>query len=85
MTGRDSDYSQYSDAELIDLLRRGDGSVMDHICNKYKDLVKNKAKSMFILGADSEDLIQEGMIGLFKAVRDFDCGRDASFYTFAEH
>ena len=84
MTGRDSDYSQYSDAELIDLLRRGDGSVMYHICNKYKDLVKNKAKSMFILGADSEDLIQEGMIGLFKAVRDFDCGRDASFYTFAE-
>lgn len=81
---RDSDYSQYSDAELIDRLRRGDGPVMDHICNKYKDLVRNKAKSMFILGADSEDLIQEGMIGLFKAVRDYDCGRDASFYTFAE-
>lgn len=84
MTGRDSDYSQYSDAELIDLLRRGDGSVMDHICNKYKDLVKNKAKSMFILGADSEDLIQEGMIGLFKAIRDYDSGRDASFFTFAD-
>ena len=43
-----------------------------------------KAKSMFILGGDTEDLIQEGMIGLFKAVRDYDCGRDASFYTFAD-
>ena len=52
--------------------------------DKYKNLVKSKAKSMYILGADTEDLIQEGMIGLFKAVRDYDCGRDASFYTFAE-
>ena len=45
--------------------------------NKYKNMVKGKAKSMFILGADKEDIIQEGMIGLFKAVRDFDPGRDA--------
>jgi len=51
--------------------------------DKYKNLVKSKAKAMFILGADNEDLIQEGMIGLFKAVRDYDCGRDASFQTFA--
>ena len=57
---------------------------MDYICDKYKNLVKSKAKSMFILGADNEDLIQEGMIGLFKAVRDYDCGRDASFHTFAD-
>ena len=57
---------------------------MDYICDKYKNLVRSKAKSMFILGADNEDLIQEGMIGLFKAVRDFDTGRDDSFYTFAE-
>ena len=52
--------------------------------DKYKYLVRSKAQAMYILGADTEDLIQEGMIGLFKAVRDYDYGRDASFYTFAE-
>ena len=52
--------------------------------NKYKNLVRSKAKSMYILGADTEDLIQEGMIGLFKAVRDYDAGRVASFFTFAD-
>lgn len=84
MTGKYSDYEQYTDDELIDRLRRGQESIMDYICDKYKNLVRSKAKSMFILGADNEDLIQEGMIGLFKAVRDYDMGRDASFYTFAE-
>lgn len=78
------EYSQYSDSELIDRLRGGEAAIMDYICNKYKNLVRSKAKSMFLLGADTEDLIQEGMIGLFKAVRDYDPGRDASFYTFAE-
>lgn len=78
------DYEQISDEELIDRLRGGEERVMDYICDKYKNLVRSKAKSMFILGGDSEDLIQEGMIGLFKAVRDYDCGRDASFYTFAD-
>jgi RNA polymerase sporulation-specific sigma factor len=51
---------------------------------KYKNLVRSKVKSMYILGADTEDLIQEGMIGLFKAIRDYDLGRDASFHTFAD-
>ena len=81
------DYSKYehaTDEELIDRLRSGEESIMDYICDKYKNLVRSKAKSMYILGADGEDLIQEGMIGLFKAVRDYDCGRDASFYTFAD-
>ena len=84
MAGKYSDYRQCSDDELIDRLRRGEEPIMDYICDKYKNLVRSKAKSMFILGADSEDLIQEGMIGLFKAVRDYDLGRDASFYTCAE-
>lgn len=84
MAGKYSDYEQCTDDELIDRLRRGEESIMDYICDKYKNLVRSKAKSMFILGADSDDLIQEGMIGLFKAVRDYDMGRDASFYTFAE-
>ena len=79
-----SKYEDMTDEELIDQLREGDRQVMDYICDKYKNLVRSKAKSMYILGGDSEDLIQEGMIGLFKAVRDYDCGRDASFYTFAD-
>ena len=84
MAEKYADYRHCSDGELIDRLRRGEESIMDYICEKYKNLVRSKAKSMFILGADNEDLIQEGMIGLCKAVRDFDAGRDASFYTFAE-
>lgn len=79
-----SNFEQESDETLIDRLRDGENSVIDYIMDKYKHLVRSKAKSMYILGADTEDLIQEGMIGLFKAVRDYDCGRDASFYTFAE-
>lgn len=84
MAERYSNYRQFNDDELIDRLRRGETAIMDYICDKYKNLVRSKAKSMFILGADNEDLIQEGMIGLFKAVRDYDMGRDASFGTFAE-
>ena len=79
-----SEYEQATDEELIDRLRGGEERIMDFICDKYKNLVRSKAKSMFILGGDSEDLIQEGMIGLFKAVRDYDSGRDASFLTFAD-
>ncbi|MDE7222843.1 MAG: RNA polymerase sporulation sigma factor SigH, partial [Acetatifactor sp.] len=73
-----------SDEELIDRLRGGESRITDYIMDKYKNLVRSKAKSMYILGGDNEDLIQEGMIGLFKAIRDYDCGRDASFYTFAD-
>ena len=68
-----NDYESLSDEELILRLHDGD-----------KDLVRKKCRSMYILGADHEDLLQEGMIGLFKAIRDYDAGRDASFYTFAE-
>lgn len=79
-----SDYEQYSDEELIDHLRSGESRITDYFLDKYKNLVRSKAKSMYILGGDNEDLIQEGMIGLFKAIRDYDSGRDASFYTFAD-
>lgn len=77
-------YADYSDEELIGLLREGRRDITDYIMEKYKGMVKAKARSMFLLGGDSDDLIQEGMIGLFKAVRDYDSGRDASFSTFAE-
>lgn len=80
----DKKYEQYSDEELIVRLRDGESAITDYIMEKYKNLVRSKAKSMYILGADQEDLIQEGMIGLFKAVRDYDTGRDASFFTFAD-
>lgn len=78
------DYENQTDEELMVRLRDGENNITDFIMDKYKNLVKKKAQSMYILGADSEDLIQEGMIGLFKAVRDYDCGRDASFCTFAD-
>lgn len=77
-------YENETDEELMVRLREGESDITDFIMDKYKNLVKKKAQSMYILGADGEDLIQEGMIGLFKAVRDYDCGRDASFFTFAE-
>lgn len=77
-------YEEYRDEELIMLLREGRKEVVDYLMNKYKNLVRSRAKTMYILGADTEDLIQEGMIGLFKAIRDYDFGRDAGFYTFAE-
>ncbi|MBR4528705.1 MAG: sigma-70 family RNA polymerase sigma factor [Lachnospiraceae bacterium] len=73
-----------SDDSLILRLRDGEENITDVILNRYKDLVRFKAASMYLLGADREDLIQEGMIGLFKAIRDYDVGRDASFATFAE-
>ncbi|MCR4934103.1 MAG: RNA polymerase sporulation sigma factor SigH [Lachnospiraceae bacterium] len=79
-----SKYEGVTDEELILRLHEGEEGVTEYILNKYKNLVRSKAKSMYILGADSEDLIQEGMIGLFKAMRDYDYGRDASFLTFAD-
>jgi len=77
-------FKEYSDEQLIELLRDGEVEIEDYLMVKYKNLVRKKANSMYILGGDTEDLIQEGMIGLLKAVRDYDFGRDASFYTFAE-
>ncbi|MCR5488075.1 MAG: sigma-70 family RNA polymerase sigma factor [Lachnospiraceae bacterium] len=76
-------YAGMSDEELITEFRDGDGDVIDYLMEKYKDLVRKQAGSMYILGGDTQDLIQEGMIGLFKAVREYDSGRDASFSTFA--
>ena len=78
------EYNNISDEELIVRLRDGENQITDYIIEKYKDLVRQKTKSMYILGADHDDLLQEGMIGLFKAIRDYDAGRDASFYTFAD-
>ena len=77
-------FKQASDEEIILMYRDGEEDAAGFLMNKYKNLVRKKAGSMYILGADKEDLIQEGMIGLFKAVRDYDMGRDVNFYTFAD-
>lgn len=77
-------YKELSDEELITRYMDGDSAVVDFLMDKYKYLVRSQAGNMFLLGADHEDLLQEGMIGLFKAIRDYDPGRDASFQTFAK-
>lgn len=77
-------YDGYSDEELIERLRLGEEDITDYILEKYKPLVRKRTNAMFLIGGENEDLIQEGMIGLFKALRDYDAGRDASFLTFAE-
>ena len=73
-----------SDEELVMMYRDGEEEAASFLMNKYKNLVRKNAGSMYILGADREDLIQEGMIGLYKALRDYDMGRDVNFYTFAD-
>lgn len=69
---------------MIRKLREGESEIADFVVNKYKFLVKKKAKAMFLLGGENDDLIQEGMIGLFKAVRDYDLNQEMSFASFAD-
>ena len=76
-------YEDMTDDELVTLMHDGESEVVDYLMEKYKGLVRSLAGSMFILGGDTQDLVQEGMIGLFKAIREYDCGRDAGFRTFA--
>ena len=77
-------YETMADEQLIRKLREGESAVTDFIVNKYKFLVKKKAKAMFLLGGENDDLIQEGMIGLFKAIRDYDLSQEISFASFAD-
>lgn len=73
-----------SDDMLICQCREGNLTALNTIMDKYKPLVIKKARSMFLIGGETEDLIQEGMIGLFKAVQDYQTERSVSFYTFAK-
>ena len=77
-------YETMADEQLIRKLREGETAITDFIVNKYKGMVKKKAKAMFLLGGENDDLIQEGMIGLFKAIRDYDLGQEVSFASFAD-
>ena len=78
------DYTEYTDEELVELLRQGDTDVMDYLLEKYKFIVRQKARVLYLAGGEADDLIQEGMIGLFKAIRDYRGDKEASFYTFAQ-
>lgn len=77
-------FDEISDEELIAHLRHGETAIEDYLMEKYKGLVRQKARAMFLIGGDTDDLIQEGMIGLFKAIRDYRSDREASFFHFAE-
>jgi RNA polymerase sporulation-specific sigma factor len=78
-------YDEYTDEELILRMRgQGDDGIMEHLMEKYKPLVRKKTNALYLIGGETEDLIQEGMIGLFKAVRDFREDRDSSFSHFAK-
>ena len=82
--GGDAAFKNMRDEEIISLVKDGSTSAMDFILDKYKPLVRAKSRTYFLIGADSEDIIQEGMIGLYKAVRDFNPDKHASFKAFAE-
>lgn len=84
MRGKMGEYQKFSDEQLIEMLRDGDDGIMDYILGKYKPLVLRKANAMYLIGGDTDDLIQEGMIGLFKAIRDYRAERASSFFHFAE-
>ena len=73
-----------TDEEVVELAKYGNVGALEFLINKYKNFVRAKARTYFLIGADREDIIQEGMIGLFKAIRDYRYDRQASFRAFAE-
>jgi len=77
-------YSEMTDEEIVDLAQQGDQFAVEFLVDKYKNFVRAKARSYFLIGADKEDIIQEGMIGLFKAIRDYRLDKLTSFRAFAE-
>ena len=81
---RVAEYQNQTDEILIEQLRSGQEQITDYIMDKYKNLVRKRANAMFLMGGDTDDLIQEGMIGLFKAIRDYRMEKDVSFYHFAD-
>ena len=78
------DFDSMTDEEIALLAQQGDADASEYLLNKYKNFVRSKARSYFLVGADHEDIVQEGMIGLFKAFRDFRPDKLASFHAFAE-
>ena len=77
-------YAGMTDEEVVLVCREGDSVAVEYLLNKYKNFVRSKARSYFLIGADHEDIVQEGMIGLYKAIRDFRPEKLSSFRAFAE-
>ena len=77
-------YELMTDEEVVDLVRDNDAEALEYLINKYKNFVRAKARSYFLIGADREDIVQEGMIGLYKSIRDFRGDKLTSFKAFAE-
>ena len=74
---------QLTDEELVERIRGGDSTCMDILIERYKRQVRNQARALYLMGGDNDDLIQEGMLGLFKAIRDYRPEKEASFEAFA--
>lgn len=78
-----SEYSPEEDELIVLKAQQGDGEALSFMLNKYKNFVRTKARGYFLVGADHEDIVQEGMIGLYKAIRDFKPDKLSSFRAFA--
>lgn len=77
-------YGEKTDEEIVAMAQSGDSIALEYLLGKYKNFVRSKARSYFLIGADHEDIVQEGMIGLFKSIRDYQAERLSSFRAFAE-
>lgn len=77
-------YDKLSDEDIITLIHNNNPDAMDYMLNRYKNLVRKKAKALYLIGGDKDDLIQEGMIGLYKAIRDYNPEMDNAFFNFAD-
>lgn len=83
-TGEIMEFEKMSENDIINLAQNKEDYAMEYLLEKYKPLVRQKTRKLFLIDGDKDDLIQEGMIGLFKAVRDYQAGKDAAFRTFAD-
>lgn len=79
-----SQFLELEDEEIVEVVRKGDDDALEYLIHKYKNFVRAKSRSYFLVGADREDIVQEGMIGLFKAIRDYKEDKLSSFKAFAE-
>ncbi len=77
-------YSEFTDEQIVEMSHDGDSAAEEYLLDKYKNFVRSKARSYFLVGADHEDIVQEGMIGLYKAIRDYRPDKLSSFRAFAE-
>ena len=77
-------YAEFSDEQIVEMSHNGDSAAEEYLLDKYKNFVRSKARSYFLVGADHEDIVQEGMIGLYKAIRDYRPDKLSSFRAFAE-